>query len=147
MECELKKFDELTASELYGILQLRSEVFVVEQDCVYQDLDDKDRCAYHLFLKDNGLIIAVLRILPENVSYDEMAIGRVVVKKRYRNHGIARKMMVKAMDFIANDLAKSKIRLSGQSYLTDFYTDLGFRKVSEEYLEDGISHFEFLYEI
>ena len=86
MEWKLKKFDDLTLDELYGILKLRLEVFVVEQDCPYQDLDGKDQLSYHLFLEDNGKIIAVSRILPEKVAYDEMAIGRVIVKEDYRNH-------------------------------------------------------------
>ena len=122
------------------------EIFVVEQDCVYQDLDSKDKVAYHLFVKDDDEIVAVLRILPENVSYDEMAIGRIVVKKSHRGQGIARAMMKRAMDFIVKDLGKNKIRLSGQAYLVDFYTNLGFKRVSDEYLEDGIPHFEFLFE-
>lgn len=147
MEWKLKKFDELSPDELYEILRLRAEVFVVEQDCVYQDLDGKDKCAYHLFLQDNNLMVAVLRILPENVSYKDPAIGRVIVKRSYRRRGIAKKMMIKAIDFIINDLGKRRIKLSGQTYLCDFYTDLGFRKVSDQYLEDGIPHFEFLYEI
>lgn len=146
MEWILKKFNQLSLNELYGIIQLRLEVFVVEQDCVYQDLDDKDQVAYHLFLRDNDEIVAVLRILPENVSYDEMAIGRVIVKKSHRGQKIAKTMMKKAITFIINDLGKNKIRLSGQAYLTDFYNDLGFKKVSQEYLEDGIKHYEFLYE-
>lgn len=147
MEWKLKKFDDLSADELYEILRLRSEVFVVEQDCVYQDMDGKDKCAYHLFLMDNDMAIAVLRILPEDVSYDEPAIGRVIVKKSQRGKGIAKKMMIEAIDFIIKVWGKRRIRLSGQAYLSDFYTGLGFRKVSDEYLEDGIPHFEFLYEI
>lgn len=147
MKCKLKEFTELTTAELYEILKLRAEVFVVEQNCPYQDLDDKDQSSYHLFLEDNGQIIAVLRILPENIAYKEMAIGRLIVKKSYRGKGISRKMMVRAMEFITEDLGKEKIRLSGQAYLTDFYQSLGFEKVSEMYFEDGIEHFEFLYEI
>ena len=146
MEWFLKKFNQLSLNELYGIIQLRLEVFVVEQDCAYQDLDDKDQVSYHLFLMDRDEIVAVLRILPENVSYDEMAIGRVIVKKPYLGQKIAKTMMKKAMEFIINDLGKTKIRLSGQAYLTDFYNNLGFKKVSDEYLEDGIKHYEFLYE-
>ena len=141
---KFRKFDELTLDELYGILQLRAEVFVVEQDCPYQDLDGKDQSAYHLFAEDNGEVIAVLRILPENVSFDDMAIGRVIVKKSNRGKGLSREMMGKAMDFIFNDLGKNRIRLSGQAYLCEFYESLGFKKVSECYLEDGIEHFEFL---
>jgi len=145
MEWVLKKFHQLSLDELYGILQLRLEVFVVEQDCPYQDLDGKDLEAYHLFLKDNDEIVAVLRILPENVAYEETAIGRVIVKESYRGQKIAKTMMRKAIGFITNDLGKKKIKLSGQAYLTDFYIDLGFKKVSDEYLEDGIKHYEFLY--
>lgn len=139
-------FNELTTAQLYEILKLRAEAFVVEQDCAYQDLDDKDQSAHHMFLEDNGRIIAVLRILPENVAYREMAIGRLVVKKSYRGKGISRKMMKRAMKYITEELAKDKIRLSGQAYLSDFYQSLGFKKVSEMYLEDGIEHFEFFYE-
>ncbi|MEE3491004.1 MAG: GNAT family N-acetyltransferase [Methanobrevibacter sp.] len=146
MEWKLKKFDELTTEELYEILKLRVEIFVVEQDCAYQDLDDKDQCAYHLFLEDGDEIIAVLRILPENVAFEDMAIGRIVVRKSHRGQGIARAMMKRAMEFIVKDLGKRSIRLSGQAYLVDFYEGLGFKRVSDEYLEDGIPHFEFLFE-
>lgn len=142
-----KRFDELTLTQLYEILKLRSEVFVVEQDCAYQDLDDKDYTAYHLFLMEDELVVAYLRILPEGVSFKEMAIGRVIVKKEFRLKGISREMMKKAIDFIIKDLGKNKIRLSGQAYLLEFYESLGFRKVSDVYLEDGIDHFEFLYEV
>lgn len=146
MKFEIKKFNELSILELYAILRLRVEIFVVEQDCPYQDLDNKDQSAYHLIVKDNNEIVGVLRILPEGVSYKEMAIGRLVVKKSHRGQGIALKMMSYAIDFIVNDLNKSKIRLSGQAYLIDFYQKLGFKRVSEVYLEDGINHYEFLYE-
>lgn len=146
MQWKLKRFDELTTGELYEILKLRVEVFVVEQDCAYQDLDDKDQCSYHMFLEDEGEVIAVLRILPENVAFEDMAIGRLIVKKTHRGKRISRQLMLKAMDFILNDLQKSRIRLSGQAYLAEFYEGLGFRKVSDEYLEDGIKHFEFLFE-
>ena len=110
-------------------------------------MDDKDKVAYHLFLEDDEQVVAVLRILPEKVSYDEMAIGRVVVKKSHRGQGLSKIMMKKAIGFIIDDLGKNKIRLSGQAYLVDFYEGLGFKRVSEVYLEDGIDHFEFLYEI
>ena len=146
MQCRLKKFDELTTIELYDILQLRSEIFVVEQNCPYQDLDDKDKVSWHLFLVDDGKIIAALRIIPENVSYEEMSIGRVVVKKTHRGQGLSRKIMNKAINFIVYELGKNKIRLSCQAYLIEFYKSLGFKKVSDIYLEDGIDHFEFLYE-
>lgn len=143
----IKRFDELTLGELYEILKLRSEIFVLEQDCVYQDMDDKDYSAWHLFLKQDDIIAAYLRILPEGVSYDETAIGRVIVKRDFRKRGISKRMMQMAIDFIENDLKKDAIRLSGQAYLCGFYENLGFRKVSDVYLEDGIDHFEFLYEV
>ena len=146
MEWYLKKFNQLTLNELYGILKLRSEVFVVEQDCVYQDLDDKDQLSYLLFLENDGEAVAVSRIIPENVSYEEMSIGRVVVKENFRFRGLSKIMMKKAINFIVGELGKDKIRLSGQAYLIDFYTNLGFKKVSDMYMEDNIEHFEFLYE-
>ena len=92
---------------------MRAEVFVVEQNCAYQDLDDKDKCAYHLFLEDedNSTVIALLRILPENIAYDDMAIGRVIVKKSHRGQGISRIMMKKAIAFIIENLGKKRIRL------------------------------------
>ena len=149
MKWKFKKFDELTTNELYEILKLRAEVFVVEQDCPYQDLDDKDKCAYHLFLEDDGgsTVIAVLRILPENIAYEDMAIGRLIVKKSHRGQGLSKVMMQKAINFIIDDLGKKRIKLSGQAYLREFYEDLGFKRVSDIYLEDGIDHYEFLYEV
>ena len=148
MKWKFKKFDELTTNELYEILKLRAEVFVVEQDCPYQDLDDKDKWAYHLFLEDDdgSTVIAVLRILPENIAYEDMAIGRVIVKKSHRGQGLSKVMMRKAINFIIEDLGKKRIKLSGQAYLREFYEDLGFERVSDIYLEDGIDHYEFLYE-
>ena len=148
MNWKFKKFDELTTNELYEILKLRAEVFVVEQDCPYQDLDDKDKWAYHLFLEDDdgSTVIAVLRILPENIAYEDMAIGRVIVKKSHRGQGLSKVMMQKAISFIIDDLGKKRIKLSGQAYLREFYEDLGFKRVSDIYLEDGIDHYEFLYE-
>ena len=146
MKWNFKQFNQLSIDELYGILKLRSEVFVVEQECAYQDLDDKDKVAYHIFLQDGDETIVCLRILPENVAYNEMAIGRVVVKKSFRGQGLSKIMILKAIEFITRDLDKNKIRLSGQAYLVDFYISLGFKNVSELYLEDGIEHYEFLYE-
>ena len=149
MKWKFKKFDELTTNELYEILKLRAEVFVVEQDCPYQDLDDKDKWAYHLFLEDDdgSTVIAVLRILPENIAYEDMAIGRLIVKKSHRGQGLSKVMMQKAINFIIDDLGKKRIKLSGQAYLREFYEDLGFKRVSDIYLEDGIDHYEFLYEV
>ncbi len=147
MDCFFKKFDDLSPNELYSILKLRAEVFVVEQGCAYNDLDGKDQLACHMFIMDDDEVIAALRILPENVAFDDMAIGRLIVKKECRHQGLAKKMMSHAIDYITNVLNRKKIRLSGQAYLIEFYKNLGFRKVSDVYLEDGIDHFEFLYEV
>lgn len=147
MEVKFRQFSQLTNEELYSILQLRSEVFIVEQNCPYQDLDGKDQSAVHLFIEDNGEIVASLRILPENVAFEDMAIGRLIVKKTHRGRGLSKLLMKKAIGYIIDDLGKSRIRLSGQAYLADFYISLGFEKVSECYLEDGIPHFEFFYEV
>lgn len=145
MNWVLKKFEELSIKEIYKILQARSEVFVLEQECPYQDCDGKDEEAYHLFLEHNGEILSYLRIIPKEISYDEISIGRVLVRKERRKKGLAREMMVIAIDFIETKLNEKSIRISGQKYLIDFYKQLGFKEVSDIYLEDGIEHVEMLY--
>lgn len=144
MELKIKKFDELTTKELYKILRLRSEVFVVEQNCVYQECDNKDYRAYHVYFEEGEEILAYLRILQRGVSYDEISIGRVVVSKSHRGKQLGRAIMVKAMEFIEDELKEDAIRLSGQVYIKEFYKSLGFKQVSEEYLEDDIPHVEML---
>ncbi|WFD11139.1 GNAT family N-acetyltransferase [Tepidibacter hydrothermalis] len=145
MNWVLKKFEELNIEELYKILQVRSEVFVLEQECLYQDCDGKDEISYHLFLEHDGEVLCYLRIIPRGISYDEMSIGRVLVSKNRRKKGLAREMMVIAIDFIERKLNEKSIRISGQKYLVDFYKQLGFKEVSDVYLEDGIEHVEMLY--
>ncbi|MBK5241716.1 GNAT family N-acetyltransferase [Clostridium sp.] len=141
----IKKFNELSSDELYEILKLRSEVFVVEQECIYEDCDGKDKKSYHLFAEQNGEILVYLRILEKGVSYNEISIGRVLANKRYRGRGFAKQMMIRAIEFIEHYLKENEIRISGQEYLLDFYTSFGFVKVSESYLEDDIPHIEMLY--
>ena len=145
MQWKIKTFNELTTAELYEILHIRAEIFVVEQSCVYQDLDLKDKKAYHLFLEDNDEVVAYLRILEKDVSYPEISIGRVLVKDEYRGRGLARELMQKAVSFIEEVLRENEIRISAQKYLLKFYKSLGFTVVSEVYLEDGIEHVEMLY--
>ena len=146
MDWHIKKFSELTAYELYDILKLRSEVFVVEQNCIYQDIDSNDKLSYHLFLEDKEEIIAYLRVLPKGVSYPEASIGRVLTKADYRKKGLSREMVNRAISFIVNTLEEKEIRISAQSYLLGFYNSLGFEPVSDIYLEDGIEHIEMLYQ-
>lgn len=145
MNYNIKKFSELENNELYQILELRCEVFVVEQNCAYNDVDNKDQDAYHLLLQDNKKIVAGLRILKKGVSYDQISIGRVVVNKEYRGRGIAKDMMLKAIEFIENDLGEKEIKISAQAYLIDFYKSIGFVEVSKVYLEDDIPHIDMLY--
>ncbi|MBN9646046.1 GNAT family N-acetyltransferase [Terrisporobacter glycolicus] len=145
MNWKIKKFNELNIEEIYKILALRNEVFIVEQECPYLDCDDKDLNSYHLFLTENGQIVSYLRILEKGVSYDEISIGRVAVKKSYRGKGISRKMMLKAIEFIENNLSENTIKIQAQAYLLNFYSSLGFKAVSEEYLEDNIPHIDMIY--
>ena len=145
MNWKIKKFNELNAEEIYKILALRNEIFIVEQECPYLDCDGKDFNSYHLFAEENGEVVAYLRILKKGVSYDEVSIGRVAVKQSHRGKGISREMMLKAIDFIENNLFENTIKIQAQAYLLKFYSSLGFKAVSEEYLEDNIPHIDMLY--
>lgn len=138
MMLEIKHFSELSNTELYEILKLRNEVFVVEQKCYYQDCDGHDLDAHHLLCYDDELI-GYLRILKSGVTYDEASIGRVVVKRSHRSHKIGQKIMQAAIEYL-----EPPIRISAQAYLLSFYQSLGFKQVSEMYLEDDIPHVEML---
>jgi len=136
----IKKFSELTTSELYEILQLRSEVFVVEQDCVYQDIDYKDQKALHVIGVKNNKIIAYTRVFKPNDYFKKASIGRVVVaeKERINKYGyLIMKASIKAIDTFFNE---KEIKISAQKYLKKFYESLDFEMIGEEYLEDGIPH-------
>lgn len=145
MEWNIKRFNQLSIEEIYEILQIRNEVFVVEQKCAYQDCDGKDKHSYHLFYSHKGKIVSYLRILEKGISYKEISIGRVLTKKEYRNKGLIRKGMLKAINFIEENLGENSIRISAQEYLKEFYKSLGFKEVSKVYLEDNIPHVEMLY--
>ncbi len=143
MNWTIKKFNDLSTEELYETLQLRSEVFVVEQNCVYQDLDGYDTQAFHLFAKENEVCIAYARIFNTHIKYrDSASIGRVVIKESKRNLQIGRTLMQKAIAFIIEDLKSPKITISAQKHLAPFYESLGFISSEKEYLEDGIPHVE-----
>jgi ElaA protein len=146
MPFEFKLFDELTASELYDILQLRSEIFVVEQNCVYNDLDGLDKSAVHQFLKSNGEIIAYSRLLKPGTRFSDYSIGRVVVKQSERGKGLGIEMMEAAKNYILIEWGATKIKVSAQQYLQRFYENLGFEIVTDLYLEDGIPHYGMLYQ-
>ena len=135
-----KTFQELTSKELYDLLQLRSEVFVVEQDCVYQDLDGKDENALHVIGKKNNKIVAYTRVFKPGDYFKEASIGRVVVSKEERQHKYGYDIMDASIKAANDCFNETKIKLSAQTYLKKFYNNLGFKEVGEEYLEDGIPH-------
>ena len=140
-----KTFEELNNKELYEIIKLRIDIFVVEQNCPYPELDRKDYKAIHHFIKENDEIVAYLRILPRGISYKEISIGRFIVKKEYRGKGLAKRILRNAINFVKNEWNESEIRLSGQKYLEKFYNSFDFETVSDVYLEDDIPHVEMLY--
>lgn len=140
MDWIIKRFEELTPVEIYDIIKLRLEVFIGEQGCSYEDLDDRDKTAYHLFLYDKDKVIAYCRILDAGVAYEERSIGRVCVHKDFRNRGLAKEMMIKAIEFIKEQEENPVIKISAQSYIIPFYESVGFHTVSDTYLEEGIEH-------
>ena len=148
MNTVIKKFSELSTEEIYNILKLRSEVFVVEQNCVYQDIDEKDKKATHLFIEKNNEIIAYTRIFKKGDYYEENpSIGRVVVSKKERGKNFGKEIMLNSIEFIKKELKGRKIELSAQKYLDKFYKDLDFYSEGEDYLEDGIPHQRMFYDL
>ncbi len=144
MKLYIKHFTELTTQELYAILRARAEVFVVEQDCVYQDLDNKDLNAWHVWYEDEDGIAAYCRVLDKGVSYqNEGSIGRVITLKR--SCGLGLRLMLESIRTAKEKLLQTRLRISAQQYAQGFYEKCGFVRVSERYLEDGIPHVEMLY--
>lgn len=143
----LKTWDELTKDELYELFALRMKVFVVEQDCPYQDADGKDKESIHLFaLTDDERCAACLRLVNPGISYDEWAIGRVATDPEHRSMGLGKELMKKGMDYLKIEKENPAIRISAQSHLQKFYEGFGFKKVGEEYMEDDIPHIEMLFQ-
>jgi ElaA protein len=141
------KYQDLSPDRLYEILKLRSEVFVVEQKCAYQDLDNKDEKALHLVGEENNKIIAYTRIFRKGDFFKNSSIGRVLVKKEYRKKNYGRKIMISSIEKLKKDAKEEKIELSAQKYLLKFYSELGFEKIGEEYLEDNIPHVKMILKI
>ncbi|CAM1354549.1 MULTISPECIES: GNAT family N-acetyltransferase [Tenacibaculum] len=140
MNFTVKNFQELTTSELYELLQLRSEVFVVEQDCVYQDIDGKDQKALHVIGVKEGKIIAYTRLFNSGEYFDTPSIGRVVVKETERKYGYGHDLIKASIKAIVDNYNETTITISAQTYLQKFYESHGFKQVGEGYLEDGIPH-------
>jgi len=148
MNSVIKKFSELSTEEIYNILKLRSEVFVVEQNCVYQDIDEKDQKAIHLFIEKNSEIIAYTRIFKKGDYYEENpSIGRVVVSKKERGKNLGKEIMKKSIYYVKENMDGKKIELSAQKYLDKFYKELQFYSEGEDYLEDGIPHQRMFYDL
>jgi ElaA protein len=139
-----KKFDDLTPHELYAILRLRSEVFVVEQNCVFLDMDGKDQVSHHLMAWQDDNLVAYARIVPPGISYREFSIGRIVSSPAVRKQGIGRVLVSKSIQLAYSLHGKGIMRIGAQYYLRGFYESFGFEKASDIYLEDGIEHIEML---
>lgn len=144
MEVVIKEFYDLDLDQLYNILQLRSEVFVVEQDCVYQDIDGKDRHAIHILGYKNDELVAYTRCFAPLKYFEQASIGRVIVKEKYRKDGLGHSILKASIEEIENRFNTSEIKLSAQQYLIPFYESHGFHQKGEGYLEDGIPHIAML---
>ena len=146
MDIIVKSFEELNLHELYQLLRLRSEVFVVEQDCVYQDVDGKDEKALHVLGFEKDKLVAYTRIFPPGVYFSEAAIGRVVVDQKMRKNALGHEILKASIEAVEKRFNTRKIKLSAQTYLTKFYEQHGFHQTGEGYLEDGIPHIAMLKE-
>ncbi len=144
LNIKTKSFKELTTQELYKLLQLRSEVFVVEQDCVYQDIDGKDQKALHVLGFENETLVAYTRIFKSGDYFENASIGRVVVAETKRDKQYGKLIMEASIEAIKDNFSTNKITISAQVYLKKFYSDLGFKAHGEEYLEDNIPHIKMI---
>lgn len=144
LKWKIKPFEALTVNELYDLLKLRSEIFVVEQNCVYLDLDGKDKKALHLLGEFEGKIVAYSRLFDAGISFDNASIGRVVVDANYRDKKWGHELMINAIAGIKSNFDKDKITIGAQFYLQKFYESHGFVQTSEMYLEDDIEHIEMI---
>jgi len=139
-----KPFSKLSADELYAILQLRSAVFVVEQNCVFQDADNKDQPSFHLMGWQDAALVAYTRLVPPGIAYNEASIGRVVTAITARGSGIGRMLMQRSIDECRKLFGEGVIRIGAQLYLKEFYASLGFIPTGGIYPEDGIDHIQML---
>jgi ElaA protein len=140
----VKQFDELSVQELYAILRLRSEVFVVEQNCVFQDMDNKDQASYHLMGWEKDMLVAYTRLVPPGVAYDYCSIGRVITSQAARGTGSGKLLMEKSIEQAQHLFGNLPIKIGAQLYLKEFYNSFGFKQSSDIYDEDGIDHIEMI---
>jgi ElaA protein len=136
----VKPFEQLTPLELYSVLQLRNEVFVVEQNCVFQDADDKDQISNHHMGFYQGKLVAYTRLVPAGAAYEQASIGRVVTSPAVRKEGAGKQLMQQSIQALYRLWGEQPIKIGAQLYLQRFYESFGFKKISEIYLEDGIEH-------
>ena len=141
---EIKDFNQLSTQDLYAVLQFRSEVFVVEQDCVYLDLDGKDQLAYHVLGYKDSILIAYARVFKPGDYFSKSSIGRIIVKKTYRRFKYGDHLVKNSIGFIEKKFKEKEILISAQAYLINFYNKLGFEQKGEQYLEDDIPHIKML---
>jgi ElaA protein len=139
MRLEVKAWDQLSRKEINDIFSLRSEVFVVEQECIYQDIDGKDEKADHVLLIINNELVGYTRVFNENIYFKEASFGRAVVKKNYRGEGYGHLLVEKSLEHLKTN-KQSLVKISAQSHLKEFYSSHGFVAKGEEYMEDGIPH-------
>ncbi len=144
MDIIVKKFEELDVNELYEIMQARAAVFVVEQECAYQDLDGVDKEAYHVYLREDGQMVAYLRVLDKGKRLDEVSVGRVISLKR--GLGLGKTLMQVGLQVAKEKFGAKVVKVGAQVQAKGFYESVGFRQVSEEYDEDGIPHIYMIYE-
>ena len=144
IDWRFKTFEGLTKTELYEIMILRQQVFVVEQDCPYLDADEKDKDSHHLIGYINGILVAYLRLVKPGISYEEMSFGRIVTAKSHRGIGLGVALMKEGIKQSITLYGTFNNRISAQSYLLPFYQKFGFESTGKEYLEDGIPHTEMI---
>ena len=140
-----KLFQELTLDELYELLRIRSEVFVVEQDCVYQDLDYDDQPSVHLWLTKGDKIVAICRVCPAGTHMEEVSVGRVITTERGKGYG--KRMMLEGVKAAQEHFGARRIEIEAQEYARGFYEQVGFRQSSEPFILDGIPHIKMIWEI
>ncbi|MBP2027332.1 ElaA protein [Acetoanaerobium pronyense] len=147
MKTIIKKFEELSTRELYEILRLRVDVFVVEQECAYPEIDGKDIGSIQLYFEENSEIIAYMRILPKGMSYESASLGRVIVKGNHRGKKLGNLLLEEGLKYIDNVMKEDIVTIGAQEHLENFYEEFGFVKISPMYLEDGIKHIDMRREI
>ncbi|WP_416148832.1 GNAT family N-acetyltransferase [Salipaludibacillus sp. HK11] len=145
MNFYIKEFEELSTHQLYKILQERINVFVVEQNCAYPEVDGKDPQSYHLFAEENNDIVAYTRLLPAGVAYRQASIGRVLVIEPLRKTGLGKEIMERSIAFLSEQLLEKEIKIQAQEYALRFYQSFGFEPISEVYLEDDIPHLDMVW--